>query len=808
MKHYKIIVAVLLSICSFNIYGQELNNLALSLETQTKVDSLLNVFKQAKHDTLRVQAYIDIGYICEDDFPDTAIYYYTKATEMVDIAIGNIPNRKSGTINSNIIEYKLVDLKAESLLNRGRVHIDLGNFDKALESCFESLIIYEELVASGTEAKEKIGKIGVSNCYRRIGIIHMEKGNYHKAIEYYHKSLKIEEESDHKEGIAACYLNIGYIYYYQESYDKALEYFLKSLKIEEELDHKEGIAACYLNIGNVMVNMENYAKALEYYHKSLEINKKLKDRKEMSYCYNNIGYVHRNLGNYDDALTYYNKSLKIKKLLGDKYGIANVYNNLATISITLSDSVTFIENQKNIYLNRAVEYGLEQYKLAKEIEALHLIKAASYVLKEAYAKLGTSALDMKRPVLAAETYKNALNYANIFIEINDSLFSKVKTDALTEMDVKYQTEKKELQINNLEKEKRIIKYQAENQEVENQRQKTVISSFIIGLIIILTFSILLFRLFLQKKKANKILAMQKQRIEQKNYILQEQKNEIQTQNEEISAQKDQLAEINEVLEKKNTHITDSIKYAKLIQEAILPSIETLNQYLNDYFILFKPRNIVSGDFYWFAEVDNRIYLAAVDCTGHGVPGAFMSMIGNTLLNEIVKSRKIKSPAAILKELHNGVLESLKQGATTEDQRDDGMDISLCCINRQKEELIVAIANHYAFLVQNNQLIRINGDVFSVGQIELKDIETKFTDHKFSTAEPSQLYMFSDGYADQFGGPKGQKFMMKRFSDLIEKNCNLPMSEQHNQLEKAYDDWVNEGVKYQQIDDIIVLGLKI
>jgi ligand-binding sensor domain-containing protein/serine phosphatase RsbU (regulator of sigma subunit) len=257
------------------------------------------------------------------------------------------------------------------------------------------------------------------------------------------------------------------------------------------------------------------------------------------------------------------------------------------------------------------------------------------------------------------------------------------------------------------------------------------------------------------------------------------------------------------LAEKNRDITSSIQYAQRIQEAILPPLRQIFSHFPDAFILYRPKDIVSGDFYWFGEKNGKKIIAAVDCTGHGVPGAFMSMIGHNLLNQIIIEKGITEPASILNELHHGVQSALKQGSNTVVDTSDGMDVSLCTIDMQKRELQFAGAYRPLFVFNFNDFEKIDGNKFPIGGSQL-DHERTFTNHTRFLKKGDTIYMFSDGYADQFGGDNGKKFMVKRFNQLLLSIQDLPMEEQGRILDQAIESWRGS---YQQVDDILVMGIR-
>ncbi len=265
---------------------------------------------------------------------------------------------------------------------------------------------------------------------------------------------------------------------------------------------------------------------------------------------------------------------------------------------------------------------------------------------------------------------------------------------------------------------------------------------------------------------------------------------------------EKVEERTQELAQKNKDITSSIQYAKRIQLAILPPLEQIFKYFPESFILYKPKDIVSGDFYWFGVKDGKKIIAAVDCTGHGVPGAFMSMIGHNLLNQIISENGITQPDEILNALHRGVQAALKQGTNVVDTS-DGMDVAICCIDTKNNELQYAGAYRPLFIVNNQKFDKIEADKNPIGGSQL-DADRKFTAHNIKINKGDTIYMASDGYADQFGGEKGKKFMVKRFNELMLEMQSQSMEEQCKTLDQTFETWRGG---YQQIDDILVIGIR-
>jgi len=276
-------------------------------------------------------------------------------------------------------------------------------------------------------------------------------------------------------------------------------------------------------------------------------------------------------------------------------------------------------------------------------------------------------------------------------------------------------------------------------------------------------------------------------------------------NTELQLQKNEIEQQKNLIEQKNCEITDSINYARKIQDNILLPESKLKQWLPQMFVYFKPKDIVSGDFYWFSKFENKYVITAIDCTGHGVPGAFLSMVGNTLLHEIVNIKHVFKPDVILTMLHTGIRLALNQSSEDSDS-EDGMDMSLCTVDAKLHRFQFAGAKNNLYVVQGDKLKILKANYYSIGGRQLRpDMQIEFTCYDFMYDDNTSIYMFSDGYLDQFGGDDNEKFNTQRFREMILNNRNLPMEEQKDVLAKTMDKWKGNR---QQIDDFLVLGVKL
>jgi serine phosphatase RsbU (regulator of sigma subunit) len=318
-----------------------------------------------------------------------------------------------------------------------------------------------------------------------------------------------------------------------------------------------------------------------------------------------------------------------------------------------------------------------------------------------------------------------------------------------------------------------------------EKQRLMLYFAIIALVLVSGLVYYIYRSYKIKKEANI-------KLEEKNRLISAQKDEIQKQKEIAESQRDLIA-----YQKK--HITDSIQYAKRIQTALLPSLELFSDEI-DHFVLYKPRDIVSGDFYWVAKMDRQQMVIAADCTGHGVPGAFMSMLGVSLLNEIILNKKITQPDIILNMLREYIIQSLKQVVQTSGIK-DGMDMCVCLIDFEKNRMQFAGANNPLWIFRDGQLNEIKGDKMPVA---IHDTMLPFTNHVVDLKKGDTFYIFSDGYADQFGGPQQKKLLNKNFKALLQNLQDLPMLEQGARIDGFFEQWRKE---LDQIDDVCVIGIR-
>lgn len=428
------------------------------------------------------------------------------------------------------------------------------------------------------------------------------------------------------------------------------------------------------------------------------------------------------------------------------------------------NQLTLQENQIN-YQEEEIEQ--QQARIASQKKSIELqqtlISKQEYSLKQLVGKISDTEDELEQRQNEIESRK-----ATIIAQKKDAIQLSSKT-----------LEQKKL-LGDLDRQIVRQKNVMLNQLNAIEKQRLVIGLFALLSLLVCIMAYLIFRTLQQKKRSHAIL-------QEKNHFITQQNEEISQQSEKINEQ--------------NIEITDSILYASNIQAAMLPSAEILDNAGIESFILYHPRDIVSGDFYWAVQNDEQLYFSAADCTGHGVPGAFMSMLGITFLNEIIIQDGTSDTGKILTKLRQSITAALNK--KTDTQRRDGMDIGLCKYDIASRELQFSGANNHCYLVRNGILETIKADKMPVGLSDSMDIPFSATD--ISLQEGDTLYLYTDGYHDQFGGPNNKKFMSKRLKQLLETINELPMAEQKNRLESEMEQWMGHN---DQIDDILIFGVRI
>ena len=583
-------------------------------------------------------------------------------------------------------------------------------------------------------------KNGLAESYGYMGLLHYREGKHDLAVEAHLKSLRLYEELGNKKFIAFRYNDLGNVYVEQEFYDKARAYFNLSLSIKEQIKDEDGIVTTMKNIANLYVHQRNYSKALEIALRTLPKAEKVNNLKTIADLNSFIAESYLHQDSLEKAMTYFNKVYELRIKTNDQYTLPRVLNGIGRVYHKRKDYTK----------------AKETYEKAEEIAKRNNIKVALKKLYEYLSELYEEQND----------FQKAFYYEKLANAYRDSLYNQKSNDRIAVLQSIFDDEKTQAEQ---KKEKEV-----QDAKIQNQQIVIIASSIVAVLLAILT-------LMLWKNNQDKT---------KKNKALYEQKQEIEMQNRNIRA---------------------SIMYAKRIQEAILPQEKEFNNYFRDSLLLYQPKDIVSGDFFWMYAINNpkSLYhgqrlVAVGDCTGHGVPGGFMSMIGNDLLDKIVIEREIYDPAAILEVLNLSLNEVLNKDTT---KNMDGMEIAICRIDPLRRKIAYSGSMISLLVFENGEFIEHPADKYYLGgrhkdweenpEFSVKEITLK--------SKESFIYLSSDGFQDQLGGEKYRKFSSKRFKSLLQEIQGRSFLEQKDILYTELKSW--QG-KHPQTDDVLVLGLKI
>jgi serine phosphatase RsbU (regulator of sigma subunit)/Tfp pilus assembly protein PilF len=646
----------------------------------------------------------------------------------------------------------------------------------------------------------------------RLGNSLMRKGEMKEAVVYANKALELAVKLDNKKGISSAYNTLGNIYSELSDVSKSLAYHQKALNIREEMGDQKGIAASYNNIGIIYYNLSDFTRSIEYMQKAMKIQEQLGNKYYVAVSIGNIAVLYDKLGEDSLAMIYQTKSFSIHKELGDKIDMAASLNHLGSLyrvkkkfatsenflrqALQLAEESDELQSKAETHGNFGIlYYDMGKYKeaitefeigleLSKQLgdkkiqaEQLTMLGKANKKLKNTPAALifYRSSYNLAKQIGSLEDQQNAaeglyelckeggnikeaLNYHELLTQLKDSIFNTTKTASFNNLKTQFALDRQEHELKTQAKE------ELEKKELEKKQQRIIGYIMIVVLVIVLLFSYFLFQRFRITNAQKKIIEEQKLFVEQK-----------------------------------NKEVTDSILYAKRIQQALLAHNEFIAEHLPNHFVFYKPKDIVSGDFYWAALAGNAqyFYLAVCDSTGHGVPGAFMSLLNTSFLNEAINEKRLLMPDRIFNHVRERLIAGISQ-----DGAKDGMDGILLRLNKNSGELSYASAQNRSILIRNNEVVELNYDKMPVGKGESKD---SFTLQQMKLEKDDMIYLFTDGYADQFGGEKGKKFKYKELKELLLSVNQKPLAEQRVILEQTFESWKG---RLEQVDDVCVIGFKV
>ena len=618
-----------------------------------------------------------------------------------------------------------------------------------------------------------------------------------RRIHYADQAIELAEKLDIM--AALPYLAKGEVYLDAGKLTLALECFIQAADYYEINDAGSRLGHAYVLMAEAYNLQGNHENEKRYLQNAIEVYEQVKDSLSLAFALHNLGYSNYSNGQYDSALTVFTKTLDLFEKLNNPFAAYTYFvclGNLGLVHSRLSDfetaeeylltaidSLTLYGEEREVtdfmigYADILRQKGETEQAITYASRALHITdiptyeRDASLLLAQLYEISGK--------------YDSAYYYQSRFIVVNDSIQNIESVRKMADLRTEFEVGRKQAEVDVLKKNKLI---------------QTIV---IIGLGIILILAIGLVTLYYSNLKRSRKLTSA---LEERQALLEKQSSELKERNEEIKMANEELKQLNEVTSRQKDEIISSINYAQGIQAALLPPEAYFSELLNDSFILYKPRDIVSGDFYWIKQVKEYIILVAADCTGHGVPGALMSMLGMSYLNEIVQRREITRASQVLNEMRRQIKDSLRQHGQP-DEAKDGIDMALCVIDQKTRMIQYAGANNPLYIIQASngrpKLNEIKPDRMPLGYYQ--GSFNTFTNKDIQLAYGDVFYLFSDGFIDQKGGKDNKRFMSKNFKNLLLEIHREPMREQKEILDKTIMDWMGD---HSQIDDILVIGVRV
>lgn len=657
-------------------------------------------------------------------------------------------------------------------------------------------------------AKTEERKAVEAEAYKLMGITYDIQGEYPDAITQYQKSIALYDELRDTLHVAFAKNNMALTHTRQGSYQAAVNIYLEVLRTKEALLNAgthtseelqlggtyENLGIAYNYMSGAFTKEQNNETSLKYLRLAREFYLESADSLSIWRANSSIAKVLSEMGERKEAITIFEELIPRYQTRKMNWQLSITYGSLATLYLEegqfevaekyarlLKQTASTIQDQPNVAKSQAILGQIALKRDNPDSAILYLERAIPvYREKEDQRRLSKPLWLLSKAYALKGNYDKAHRYHVEHKKVSDSLLNQRNLQIIHEAQTRFESEKKEAENLALRKEKEIQSLQLKRQE-----QQVLWATLAVALVVVV--AALLFH-------NNRVQRQTNQALQEKNTLINQQK-------EEISTIAENLRSANEDISHKNEAIMGSIRYASRIQRAILPANERLERLFPSHFLFYRPRDVVSGDFYWVEKVGHRIVLAIADCTGHGVPGALMSMLGSEGLTRIVIQEGETRPAAILERLNTLVVDALRQETT---QNRDGMDIALCTLDERENTLCFAGANNPLLLVQDGKAKRIKGDRQAIGGKQRDQMS--FTEHCFSLEQPATFYLFSDGFQDQFGGEENTKFMSKRFREFLFEGHELPFEAQHARLDQALQQWMN-AANTRQTDDIIVFGAR-
>jgi len=690
---------------------------SLAFAQKTPIDSLKQiVWTQSVSDTSHLRTHVELGKMLKAEQIDSLLPY----------------------LNTSLRHAQ----RLKSIKWQSEIKLLIGSYYWTKTENQQGSKVFEEArqLAEKINDKELLARI-----QERSGLFYSEMGNNEKALSNLFAALKYYESNNIVESLPSIYTNIGLFYFEQGLFDKARLYHEKVLDISKKQNNINFMMRAYNNLGIVYSSEKNFPEALINYQKALKINETIRHPQGYIIVWGNVAETYNFLKKYDSAILYANKSIQLATEIDFKRGLVLSKTVLGTSYLQTNNLIKALKELK------------ESLTIAKATQQNRGELNVLDILYQTYEKLG----DDKN---AHQTYKE-------YIVMKDSLSKLDDIKKLLQKDAIHQEQQ-------LKSEKKQNELKRRTERAEEARIQNI---YLGGLFTIGVVVLLLAVGYNQKRKTNTKLEEQNEAIKLQQFQIATQNEELNVTNEELQSQKETLEQTYSALQITTEKFNASIRYASDMQEAVLPELATLTSFFNNLFLIYQPKDIVSGDFYWFSQINDQVgVLAMSDCTGHGVPGAFMSMLGCTLLHEIVNIKKIQDdPARILNNLNAGIGKILKQETG---KNDDGMDISVCIFEKMpaqnKIKITFAAAKSRMYFIENNELTEVKGDNGHIGGAKYKSGSFKNT--SFEVDQNTVFYLFTDGLADQ-NNPQRNKFGTAKLKELLLENHQKPLHQQHQIL---------------------------
>jgi len=589
-----------------------------------------------------------------------------------------------------------------------------------------------------------------------------------------------------------CYLNSGDL-------ASALECFIKAANNYKENGNNEGLALVYQYIAETYNQLENLNNAKYYLKNAIEIYKKEKDSMNLATALLNLGYANYSMGQYDTALVLFSTTVDLFQKLDNPVGYAYCLGNSGLVYSRMSDydkaednllraiEILTKEGDERAVTEYMIEYaGILQHKGEIKKAITCAIRGFGSAIKNGIKEYEREAAQTLAQLYEISgMYDSAYHYQSLYISANDSIKSGENIQKMADLRTEFEVAKKQSEVEILQKNKLF--------------QRIVI----LGLAIILLLAMgLILVYYLSLKRSRKLTAA----LDERRVLLEKQSSELKEKNDKIIRANEELRHLYEITNSQKEEIISGINYAQRIQKAILPPEAYITELINENFILYKPKEIVSGDFYWIKQINQYIILVCADCTGHGVPGALMSMLGISYLNEIVQRKAITQANQILNELRKEIKHSLRQTGKKEESR-DGIDMALCVFDTNKSIMQYSGAFSPLYIISNIEgkpvFKEIKADMMPVGVHFSSDIS--FTNNEIQLEIGDTFYLSTDGFIDQSGGSNNTRFGKKFFKKLLLEIYNQPLFEQKDILEQTLNEWMG---MHPQRDDILVIGARV